>query len=79
MRTKSLGDRARESRQKLGVTGLELVRELNDQGMDVSHSWLRNVEAGAHSGRPALKLLQLSEMLGVSLRWLITGRGRRDR
>ena len=72
-----IASRVKARREKLGLTGRALTELLRERGVSVSYSWLRNVETGAHTAGPALRLLELSRILGTSLEWLLTGRGRR--
>ena len=71
-----LATRVKARRERLGLTRRDLTDLLRERGVDACRSWLRTLESGGLNARPALKLLELSRLLGVSLEWLLTGRRR---
>ena len=71
-----LATRVKARRERLGLTRRDLTDLLCERGVDACRSWLRTLESGGLNARPALKLLELSRLLGVSLEWLLTGRRR---
>jgi transcriptional regulator with XRE-family HTH domain len=71
-----LAARVKAQRKRLGLTRRQLTERLHERGVDACRSWLRTLESGGLNARPALKLLELSRLLGVTLEWLLTGRRR---
>jgi len=71
-----MATRVRARRVKLGMTRRDLTDLLRERGVDACRSWLRTLESGGLNAKPALKLLELSRLLGVTLEWLLTGKRR---
>lgn len=64
----SLGKRLRERRTALGLTQVDLAKQLG-----VTHSTISQIESG--KTKRTFRVLDLSRALGVPARWLATGEG----
>jgi len=72
-----MAGRVKAQRERLGLTRQDVLERLKRLGVKPNPGWLRQVETGGLSGAPSRKLLGLAQTLGVTLEWLLTGKGRR--
>lgn len=69
----NIGDRIKSSREAKGLSQRELGKRVGVQSQSVSQ-W----ESGTTKALRPENLLAVADELGVSIRWLISGRGARD-
>ncbi len=67
-----VGARVEAARKDLGMKQKELLAQLQVRGVDLNASGLSKLEGQIRSVTDS-ELLALSEILGVSLNWLLTG------
>lgn len=67
-----VGARVETARRNLGMKQKELLAQLQVRGVDLNASGLSKLEGQIRSVTDS-ELLALSEILGVSLIWLLTG------
>lgn len=68
-----IGARVEATRKAQGIKQKELLAQLQVRGVDLNASGLSKLE-GQLRAVTDFELLALSEILGVSLYWLLTGR-----
>lgn len=68
-----IGARVEETRKAQGIKQKELLAQLQVRGVDLNASGLSKLE-GQLRAVTDFELLALSEILGVSLKWLLTGK-----
>lgn len=79
MGTKNLiGARVESARKNQNMKQKELLAQLQVRGVDLNASGLSKLE-GQIRYVTDMELLALSDILGVSVMWLLTGRGVKDR
>jgi transcriptional regulator with XRE-family HTH domain len=77
--TKNLiGARVESARKNQNMKQKELLAQLQVRGVDLNASGLSKLE-GQIRYVTDMELLALSDILGVSVMWLLTGRGVKDR
>lgn len=67
-----IGARVEQERKRLGIKQKELLAQLQVRGVDLNASGLSKLEGQLRSVTD-IELLALADILGVSLRWLLTG------
>ena len=67
-----IGARVEQARKNQGMKQKELLAQLQVRGVDLNASGLSKLEGQLRSVTD-LELLALSEILGVSILWLLTG------
>ena len=70
-----IGARVEEARKNQGMKQKELLAQLQVRGVDMNSSGLSKLEGQIRSVSD-YELLAVSEILGVSLSWLLTGKKR---
>lgn len=68
-----IGARVEETRKAQGIKQKELLAQLQVRGVDLNASGLSKLEGQLRSVTD-FELLALSDILGVSLQWLLTGK-----
>lgn len=68
-----IGARVEATRKEQGIKQKELLAQLQVRGVDMNASGLSKLE-GQLRAVSDFELLALSDILGVSLHWLLTGR-----
>ena len=69
----SIGARAREAREKQGLSRWDVTLKMIELGSDAPLSWLRDLEGDKSQRIDAARVTVLAEALGVSVGRLLTG------
>ena len=68
----TIGERAKMVRKQLGLTQVEMVRVLAENGIETSQSVISSIEKGTR--KPTLEILELvGKKWNVDLNWLLIG------
>ena len=80
-RSGGIGQRAKESREALGLSQLDVLRVMQELDAELAPSlgWLRSVESGLSRDPGGKKVDLLAKVLQVDEHWLRWGTGSRKR
>ena len=65
-----VGSRVEERRKEIGIKQIELLEKLNEKGIEFNASGLSKLEGQIRSVTD-IELVAISEILGVSVNWLL--------